>query len=331
MLDLAGPEITAEEKDILDHPGVGGVIFFTRNYVDIPQLTELVRQCRRASRGPLLLAVDHEGGRVQRFRQGFTAIPAMDSLRSRAKDPLHARQLCRMAGKVMAAEVRAMDIDISFAPVLDINGISDVIGDRAFSDNTDEVVTLAGDYIRGMNEVGMAATGKHFPGHGSVKADSHIAMPVDERPLSAIEKLDMAVFKQLMKDNLLAAVMPAHVIYPQIDSLPAGFSPVWLQQILRQQLGFSGAIFSDDLSMQGAAVVGDYPARARSALSAGVDMLLCCNNPAGAVRIIDALGSELTDNSTIDAMAATNVISWQQLKADQHYRDAVRALKACHD
>lgn len=288
MLDLTSTTLTAEEVDLLAHPAIGGVIFFTRNYESIQQLTALVKRVRMAAQRPLLLAVDHEGGRVQRFRQSFTVLPALARLGEHyATDPLAARQAAYRLGWLMAAELRAVDIDISFAPVLDLNyGPSQVIGDRSFHREPEIVSELAGAYIGGMHAAGMAATGKHFPGHGFVEADSHLAIPVDLRTQEQIMQADVLPFARLITQGL-NAVMPAHVIYEQVDSQPAGFSRIWLQTILRGRLGFNGVIFSDDLSMEAAGVVGGYAERAEAALAAGCDMILACNQRAGIIEILD--------------------------------------------
>lgn len=288
MLDLTSTTLTAEEVDLLAHPAIGGVIFFTRNYESIQQLTALVKLVRLAAQRPLLLAVDHEGGRVQRFRRQFTVLPALARLgEPYATDPCAARQAAYRLGWLMAAELRAVDIDISFAPVLDLNyGSSQVIGDRSFHREPEIVSELAGAYINGMREAGMAATGKHFPGHGFVEADSHLAIPVDRRTQAQIMQADVLPFARLIQQGL-NAVMPAHVIYEQVDSQPAGFSSIWLQDILRGQLGFQGVIFSDDLSMEAAGVVGGYAERAEAALAAGCDMILACNQRAGIIEILD--------------------------------------------
>lgn len=288
MLDLTGTTLSAEEVDLLAHPAIGGVIFFTRNYESIQQLTALVKLVRMAAQRPLLLAVDHEGGRVQRFRKQFTVLPALAKLGEYyAEDPFTARQTAYRMGWLMAAELRVVDIDISFAPVLDLNyGVSQVIGDRSLHSEPAIVSELAGAYISGMREAGMAATGKHFPGHGFVEADSHLAIPVDLRPKEQIMQADVLPFASLMQQGL-KAVMPAHVIYEQVDNLPAGFSRIWLQDILRDQLGFKGVIFSDDLSMEAAGVVGGYAERAEAALAAGCDMILACNQRAGIIEILD--------------------------------------------
>ncbi len=290
MLDVAGTELTEDDRKRLAHPLVGGVILFARNYRDPAQLAALTGEIHALKPAPLLIGVDHEGGRVQRFREGFTRLPPMRTFGEIWNaHPQQARHLARETGYVLAAELRAHGIDFSFAPVLDLDyGASGVIGDRAFHREPRAVFELGQALMLGMKDAGMAACGKHFPGHGHVVADSHVAVPVDERPLSEIARADLAPFR-LMIEAGLAAMMPAHVIYPRIDDRPAGFSRVWLHDILRGELGFDGAIFSDDLCMAGAAVAGDVVARVGAALNAGCDMALVCNRPDLADEVLTRL------------------------------------------
>jgi len=282
MLDIQGLTLDAVDKEKLNHPNTGAVILFSRNYQDPEQVTELIKNIRAARNGDILIAVDQEGGRVQRFQQGFTRLPP-------AARYLDAPDLAKSAGWLMAAELLAVGVDFSFAPVLDIDcGVSEIIGNRSFATNPAQATKLASEFRNGMNEAGMAATGKHFPGHGAVALDSHLTLPIDDRDLDAIRAKDLLPFKQLIAEGL-EGIMPAHVLYPQIDPNPAGFSTFWLQTILRKELAFDGVIFSDDLSMEGAASVGDFPTRAKLAQQAGCDMILVCNNPTAAEQVLDSL------------------------------------------
>ncbi|MCL1075159.1 beta-N-acetylhexosaminidase [Shewanella dokdonensis] len=285
MLDVAGTQLQGDEAEVLQHPAVGGLILFSRNYQSREQLIELVRSVRRL-RPELIIAVDHEGGRVQRFRDGFSQIPAMGSILPAAQDTAQALDWAKELGFLMAIELLACDIDLSFAPVLDLHGISEVIGKRSFASDAATVTTLARSFIGGMQDAGMVAVGKHFPGHGSVAADTHHAQALDNRPLAEIAANDMQPFETLIAEGALQGIMPAHVIYPQVDAKPAGFSPFWLQQVLRQQLRFAGVIFSDDLGMKGAAFAGDFRQRANAAIAAGCDMILVCNEPEGARTLL---------------------------------------------
>jgi beta-N-acetylhexosaminidase len=288
MLDLDGLVLDDAERTLLQRPEVGGLILFARNYDTPAQLSALMREIR-ALRPDLLVAIDQEGGRVQRLRKGVTRLPPMAALGAHWRDdPAEAREWAQELGWLMATELRQFDIDFSFAPVLDLDWRrSGVIGDRAFADTPEVVATLASAFMAGMHEAGMAATGKHFPGHGWVRADSHLAIPVDERPLTDIAT-DLAPFEQLIAAGL-DAIMPAHVIYSQLCDAPAGFSDYWLREQLRGRLGFDGVIFSDDLTMEGASVAGDFPARAQRALAAGCDMVLVCNHRAGALEVLEYL------------------------------------------
>lgn len=290
MLDVRGTELTDDDRRRLSHPLVGGVILFARNYESPAQLSRLTSEIRALKSPPLLIAADQEGGRVQRFRDGFTRLPPMRVL-GQVYDahPHQAKTLAREAGYVMAAELRAHGVDLSFAPVLDLDyGVSSVIGDRAFHHDPQAVTELSHAVMMGMKDAGMAACGKHFPGHGYIVADSHVAIPVDERDYADIALHDLLPFKALI-DMGLAAIMPAHVIYPKVDAAPAGFSRTWLQKVLRGELNFQGMIFSDDLTMEGAAVAGDITARTRAALEAGCDMALICNRPDLADEVLQKL------------------------------------------
>ncbi len=323
MLDIEGCSLDAGDREILAHPVVGGLIFFSRNYESPEQLESLVREVR-AVRPELLLAVDQEGGRVQRFRDGFVRLPPMRRLGERFDaDPGGALAAAGRCGWLMAAELRACDVDFSFAPVLDLDyGQSSVIGDRAFQSDPDIATALAGAFVAGMRRAGMAATGKHFPGHGYVAADSHVDVPVDDRPLETLLARDMLPFERLIVDGL-EGIMPAHVIYDRVDSHPAGFSPRWLREILRREMGFDGVIFSDDLAMEGATVAGGYPERARAALHAGCDMVLVCNDRDGAVQVLEFLaGRAPADCSRLPAMAGRKALPRSALCESSEWREA---------
>lgn len=287
MLDIAGLTLSDNDKKLLTAPQVGGLILFGRN-VESPQQVRDLTDSIRAIRPDILIAVDQEGGRVQRLREGFTRLPAMGMLGQLYDiDQDDALAAAATAGWLMASEVLAVGIDFSFAPVLDVNGISQVIGDRGFHGRPEIVTQLSRAFMQGMHRAGMATTGKHFPGHGSVEADSHVAAPVDQRTLAEIRAQDMTVFFEVA--DQLDALMPAHVIYPQVDPNPAGFSKHWLQDIVRGEMGFDGVLFSDDLSMQAACVVGGAGVRIKAALDAGCDMGLVCNDRSAALDALAAL------------------------------------------
>lgn len=322
MLDIDGCVLTDDERELLVQPEVGGLILFGRNIENYHQLKALIADIRSVA-PDILIAIDQEGGRVQRLKDGVALLPPMSVLGEMA-DRQEAIKAARQLGLLMAWEMRELDIDISFAPVLDLDfGRSGVIGNRAFADHADEVCELAGAFMAGMAQAGMAATGKHFPGHGWVEADSHLAVPVDERPLADIERQDLVPFAHLVKAGM-QGIMPAHVIYRAVDEAPAGFSSFWLQQVLRGQLGFDGVIFSDDLTMEGASVAGGYPERAEQALDAGCDMLLVCNNRAAALEVLEYLRAQSHEGSErIAAMRGREVVA-----PDAGQLESARALAA---
>jgi len=299
MLDVVGTELTDDDRRRLLHPLVGGVILFSRNYTSLRQLGELTAAIHALRSAPLLIAVDHEGGRVQRFREGFTRLPAMRELgKIWDQHPHRARHLAQQTGYVLAAELRACGVDMSFTPVLDIDhGQSCVIGDRAFHRQPQAIAELAHSLMLGLKQGGMAAVGKHFPGHGYIAADSHTEVPVDLRSYTDINMDDLIPFAQMIHFGL-PAIMPAHVIYPKVDDKPAGFSEIWLKQILRGEMEFEGCIFSDDLGMEGAKVAGNVVQRSMAALHAGCDMVLLCNSPDAADELLAGLQWEMPATSS---------------------------------
>jgi beta-N-acetylhexosaminidase len=327
MLDVVGKTLTAEERERLLHPLVGGVILFSRNYESPEQVRALIDDIHNLRQPPLLVAVDHEGGRVQRFRWGFTALPPMRRLGELYdQHPKQAIRLAENIGWVMAAELRTVGVDFTFAPVLDLDrGVSEVIGDRAFHGNPATVAELARAAMRGLERGGMAAVGKHFPGHGSVAPDSHVALPIDERSYAEIAAQDLVPFERMIQDGL-PGIMPAHVIYSRVDAQPAGFSRIWLKDILRQRLRFQGVIFSDDLSMEGAKGAGDIVARGRLALDAGCDMILVCNDPTAAAQLLDGLGEydDPVSHLRLVRLHGRPAPDRAQLIADRAYHDAVK-------
>jgi len=329
MLDVSGHALTAEERERLRHPLTGGVILFSRNYESPEQVAALVRAIHAVRNPPLLVAVDHEGGRVQRFRDGFTVLPAVARFGEVwDENPARGRRLAETAGWLMATELRAIGVDFSFAPVLDVDrGISGVIGDRSFHASPDAVAELAHAYMTGMHRAGMAATGKHFPGHGGVEADSHVAVPEDNRTYEDIYMEDIVPFERMIRYGL-EGIMPAHVIYTRVDPRPAGFSQFWLQRVLRQGLGFEGVIFSDDLSMEGAKVAGGIVERGRAALSAGCDMVLVCNDPESAGVLLDGLGhhDDPAAHLRLARMHGRHPVDRGSLLTAAGYREAVRAV-----
>jgi beta-N-acetylhexosaminidase len=331
MVDLRGTELLPEERDLLRHPAVGGVIMFSRNYESPSQMQALANQIHELRQPPLLLAVDQEGGRVQRFRDEFVRLPPIGQFGTiYRQDRRGALQLAELGGWLMASEILSVGVDLSFAPVLDLDrGISTVIGDRAFHRNPEVVTELALAWQRGMHVAGMATTGKHYPGHGGVLADSHKMLPTDGRTLADLEQADMIPFERLLHNNL-NAIMVAHILYPEVDQQPAGFSRRWITDILRNRLGFQGAIFSDDLSMGGAEWAGDYTQRARLALDAGCDMVLVCNQPEAAVEVVESLESYSSPSSSLRLarMHATSFPDRETLLASRQWHVGVAAVEA---
>jgi beta-N-acetylhexosaminidase len=352
ILDVAGLALDADDRRRLAHPLTGGIVLFARNWRDRLQLTELIAEVK-SIRSDLLVCVDHEGGRVQRFRSdGFTALPPMRVLGEMWMDDgdggpgngaMRALEAARASGHVLAAELRACGVDLSFTPVLDLDhGGSSVIGDRAFHRDPRVVSMLARGLVHGLLQAGMHNCGKHFPGHGFVRGDSHHEIPVDDRPLDRILADDARPYEWL--GGALTSVMPAHVIYPQVDERPAGFSPRWLREILRNQLGFDGAIFSDDLSMAGARSIGgaevSYAEAAALALSAGCDLVLLCNQSIDGGAAVDALLDELlaaeaaggwqadpdSDVRRLDLLPQTAPIVWDDLMHDAAYQRSLERL-----
>jgi len=329
MIDLEGASLTAEEKELIKHPLVGGIIFFARNYQSPEQIQSLVQSIHENTSNTIITCVDQEGGRVQRFREGFTRLPALRPL-GEIYDTSSAEgmALSKAMGWLMASEVLSVGVDFSFAPVLDLDyDVSEVIGDRAFHSNPESVSQLARAYIQGMEEAGMAAVGKHFPGHGAVVADSHLQLPVDERALNEIMEKDVVPFAELITLNALQGIMPAHVVYQALDQNPAGFSISWLQQILRKRLNYEGAIFSDDLNMAAADVAGSFTDRANIALQAGCDMVLVCNNRQGAIEVLDQLEWQQDDVSIqrLQKMRGNPKTSREELLSMEKWKVAVSA------
>jgi beta-N-acetylhexosaminidase len=289
MVDIAGTELNADDVRVLSHPLVGSVLLFSRNYRNPAQISALTAAIRAVRTPHLLIAVDHEGGRVQRFREGFTRLPPVRLLGRRYdQDRRDGLALAQSVGWLMAAELRAVGVDFSFAPCIDLDyGVSEIIGDRAFHSDPDSVAALGVATLLGMREAGMPAIAKHFPGHGAVVADSHVALPVDRREYADLEP-DIRPYRTLIENNL-AGIMAAHVVFPAVDALPASLSRLWVDGVLRGELGFHGCVFADDLTMAGAAAFGDVPARAELALAAGCDVLPICNDRDSVESVLKAL------------------------------------------
>ncbi len=318
-IDVEGYELTAEDREMIQHPTVGGVILFARHYHDNEQLLALNKSIRQAAKRPILIGVDQEGGRVQRFREGFSLIPAAQQYAQQA----NSEQVAEQGGWLMAAELIAHDIDLSFAPVLDKGHQSKAIGNRAFGDDVDSIIRHSTAYMKGMKSVGMATTGKHFPGHGGVTADSHLETPYDQR--ENIFETDMQVFKAQIESGMLDAMMPAHVIYPNYDDQPASGSEYWLKQVLRKQLGFSGLVFSDDLSMEGASIMGGPAERAHQALVAGCDMVLVCNKRDAQIQVLDNL--PIMETPSANALLKKQSFTLAELKSSEQWKQASESMK----
>ena len=330
MIGLEGTVLSDEQRELLRHPQVGGVILFTRNFESLPQLRELVADIHAVRQPPLLIAVDQEGGRVQRFRREFLRLPPTGLLGPiYDRDPKLGCRLAERTGWLMAAELRAIGVDMSFAPVLDLGrGVSQVIGDRAFHQDPEAVSVLTQAYVRGMREAGMAATGKHFPGHGSVVPDSHLELPHDDRRAEDVLNDDLQPFERAARYGI-AAMMTAHVIYSQLDDRPASFSPFWVREVLRGRLGFEGAVFSDDLGMKAADVLGDFPTRARAALEAGCDMLLVCNDHDQVLPVLEALPApDPAASMRLARLHGKPAPGWDELRASSAWREAVALIES---
>jgi len=330
MVDIDGYELNAEDRELLRHPSVGGIILFARNYGSIEQVNALIDDIHRLRSPHLLVAVDQEGGRVQRFRDGFTRLPPVACLgRIYEQDKARARHLAEVSGWLMASELRAVGVDISFAPVLDLDhGVSSVIGNRALHTRPEIVAALAQAYQRGMHAAGMAATGKHFPGHGAVVADSHHDLPVDTRSYADIAQWDLVPFERMIHAGL-AAIMMAHVLYPAVDTHAAGFSPFWIREVLRRRLEFQGVVFSDDLSMAAAACAGGYQERACVALEAGCDMILVCNAREAAADVADAVTGYINpvSHSRLVRMHGRSGSDMTALQSAPRWEQAVAAVR----
>ena len=331
MVGVRGTELLPEEKEFLRHPNVGGVILFTRNFQSVEQVARLTQEIHSLRTPALLIAVDHEGGRVQRFREGFTRLPAARGLGNiYDKDRARALRLAEDMGWLMAAELRAVGVDFSFAPVLDLDhGVSKVIGDSAFHSDPQAVAALAMRYMRGMKHAGMSATGKHFPGHGAVEADSHHDVAVDPRRYEDIAFADLLPFQRLIHAGL-AGIMPAHVIYSAVRDEPAGFSKFWLQEVLRRRMAFQGVIFSDDLEMEGARQAGDVVARAEAAMAAGCDMVLVCNDQQKMQQVVQGLRAPLDPTSQLRLVRlhGRGHVTYPELQAQAHWQSVAAVARA---
>jgi beta-N-acetylhexosaminidase len=332
MVGISGSSLTQEERELLLHPLIGGVILFSRNYEAPEQLRSLAETIHGLKDSPLLVAVDQEGGRVQRFRDGFVSLPPMRQLgRIHDKDPKKAKHFSQLIGWLMAAELRAAGVDLSFAPVLDLDrGASEVIGNRAFHGDPETVANLAHAFMVGMDLAGMMAVGKHFPGHGTAAADSHLVVVTDKRPYEDIAAEDLIPFERMIHFGI-AALMAAHVVYPLVDDKPAGFSRFWLHEVLRERLGFQGAIFSDDLGMAGAGTAGDLRRRAEAALEAGCDMVLLCNELAEIPPLLDHLQGYKNPAAQLRLarLHGRGKLDHGRLRLEPSWQEALRAVAEC--
>ena len=329
MLDVEGVSLTPADRELLRAPAVGGVILFTRNYASPEQIADLVAEIRALRSPALLVAVDHEGGRVQRFREGFSAIPAMAHLGLEYdNDPESATMLARQVGWLIASELRAAGIDLCFAPCVDLDwGVNEAIGDRAFHKHPDAVADLAAAFSRGLRSAGMAAVAKHFPGHGAVVADSHLQLPVDRREYGDVLD-DMRPYERLVNGGQVAGIMIAHVVYNEMDDLPASFSRYWIEHELRSRMGFGGAVFCDDLSMKATDAYGSMRRRAKRALDAGCDMVIVCNDRRRAEQAVEALNDYSNPLSLVRLarLHGTGHVLRESLRASELWREANAAL-----
>lgn len=330
MLDIEGLALNSSDVTVLGEPAVGGVILFTRNYESPSQLAALVDEIKAVRSPPLLIGVDHEGGRVQRFRDGFSAIPPMHRLgHLHDEDATAAADLAKTCGWLIGAELRAVGIDLCFAPCVDLDwGVSEVIGDRAFHKEPDTVATLASALCRGLHDAGVSGVAKHFPGHGAVVSDSHVQLPIDRRGFGDLLD-DMRPFDRLVSRRQIAAIMLSHIIYDEVDSAPAGFSSYWINEQLRNQLGFDGAVFCDDLNMRATAGYGSMRQRAELALAAGCDMILICNDRPGAMQAVAALHDYSNPLSLVRLarLHGTGNINREALLASENWQRATHKLK----
>ena len=317
MIDIEGPFLSQEDIELIGSPHVGGLILFERNFLDRNQITDLCFEIK-SKKPEIIIAVDQEGGRVQRFKKGFSQIPPMQKLGDLVSYDKHAGlDLCKNAGWLIASEIIASGIDLSFSPVLDLDqDLSSIIGDRAFSDQIDIVIECARAFIFGMNEAGMACVGKHFPGHGSISEDSHLEKPIDRRVLNEIEKKDLIPFKELI--NNLDGIMTAHILFPEVDERITTFSKIWIKQILKEQMKFEGMIFSDDLSMEGTNEFKSFYDKTKNAIISGCEIILICNNREGAKDALKYFEeNKIEASEKTFSMLMANDVSWKDLEKNK--------------